>query len=107
MSAAPLDNACWTVTNGTAGMENQALGLAERLGLPIVAKRVRLTWPWNKLAPLHLGAPFSRLAMGSDPVGPPWPQLAIGVGRESIRILLESHDLKPWREKNVVRGKVG
>src|SRR5947207_281328 len=29
------------------------------------------------------------------------------VGRESIRILLESHDLKPWREKNVVRGKVG
>jgi putative transposase len=26
------------------------------------------------------------------------------VGRETIRILLESHDLKPWREKNVVRG---
>src|ERR1017187_5152530 len=29
------------------------------------------------------------------------------VGRETIRILLESHDLKPWREKNVVRGRVG
>jgi len=26
------------------------------------------------------------------------------VGRETIRMLLESHDLKPWREKNVVRG---
>src|SRR6202140_269548 len=26
------------------------------------------------------------------------------VGRETIRILLESHDLKPWREKNVVCG---
>jgi putative transposase len=25
------------------------------------------------------------------------------VGRESIRILLLHHDLKPWREKNVVR----
>ena len=25
-------------------------------------------------------------------------------GRETIRVLLESHDLKPWREKNVVRG---
>lgn len=24
------------------------------------------------------------------------------VGRETIRVLLESHDLKPWREKNVV-----
>ena len=26
------------------------------------------------------------------------------VSRETIRILLLSHDLKPWREKNVVRG---
>jgi len=26
------------------------------------------------------------------------------VGRETVRILLQSHDLKPWREKNVVRG---
>ena len=29
------------------------------------------------------------------------------VGREAIRILLESHDLKPWREKNVVRRRTG
>jgi putative transposase len=28
------------------------------------------------------------------------------VGRESIRILLVSHDLKPWREKNVVYCRV-
>jgi putative transposase len=27
------------------------------------------------------------------------------VGRETIRILLQHHDLKPWREKNVVRGR--
>jgi putative transposase len=27
------------------------------------------------------------------------------VGRETIRVLLESHDLKPWREKNVVRSR--
>jgi transposase len=26
------------------------------------------------------------------------------VGRETIRVLLQSHDLKPWREKTVVRG---
>jgi transposase len=25
------------------------------------------------------------------------------IGREAIRMLLQSHDLKPWREKNVVR----
>jgi putative transposase len=32
-------------------------------------------------------------------------QLVPRVGRETIRILLLSHDLKPWREKNVVRGR--
>ena len=26
------------------------------------------------------------------------------VSRETIRLLLQNHDLKPWREKNVVRG---
>src|SRR2546428_3912620 len=29
------------------------------------------------------------------------------VGRETIRVLLESHDLKPGRGKNVVRGGMG
>ncbi len=27
------------------------------------------------------------------------------IGREAVRILLLHHDLKPWREKNVVRGR--
>lgn len=32
-------------------------------------------------------------------------KLVPSVGRETIRVLLQSHDLKPWREKNVVRGR--
>jgi hypothetical protein len=32
-------------------------------------------------------------------------RLAPRVGRETIRVLLLHHDLKPWREKNVVRGR--
>jgi hypothetical protein len=32
-------------------------------------------------------------------------RLAPRVGRETIRILLLDHDLKPWREKNVVCGQ--
>ena len=31
-------------------------------------------------------------------------KLVARVGRETIRVLLQSHDLKPWRGKNVVRG---
>ncbi len=34
-------------------------------------------------------------------------KLVARVGRETIRLLLLHHDLKPWREKNVVRGGVG
>ena len=34
-------------------------------------------------------------------------KLARRVGRETIRILLQSHELKPWREKNVVCGGTG
>ena len=34
-------------------------------------------------------------------------KLVPNVGRETIRVLLQSHELKPWREKNVVRGGVG
>ena len=34
-------------------------------------------------------------------------KLVPDVGRETIRILLKSHDLKPWREKNVVCGGTG
>jgi len=29
------------------------------------------------------------------------------VSPATVHILLQSHDLKPWREKNVVRGEVG
>ena len=31
-------------------------------------------------------------------------QVVARVGRETIRKLLKTHDLKPWRKKNVVRG---
>jgi transposase len=34
-------------------------------------------------------------------------KLAPKVGRETIRLLLLDHDLKPWREKNVVRAGTG
>ena len=32
--------------------------------------------------------------------------LVTKVGRETIRVLLQNHDLQPWREKNVVRSRV-
>ena len=34
-------------------------------------------------------------------------KLAPKVGRETIRVLPQSHELKPWRENNVVRSRIG
>lgn len=34
-------------------------------------------------------------------------KLAPHVGRETSRVLLQSHELKPWREKKLVRGRTG
>jgi uncharacterized protein len=75
---------CWVVTDGTAGMENQALGLAERLGLPVTIKRVGLRWPWNILASHLPVSPFGLVSPDSDRLVSPWPDLAIGCGRQSI-----------------------
>ncbi|WP_207462556.1 mitochondrial fission ELM1 family protein [Azospirillum sp. SYSU D00513] len=75
---------CWVVTDGKAGMENQCLGLAEALGLTPVVKRVRLRAPWRQLSPfLRVGNRFAAGPAG-DPIAPPWPDLLIGCGRQSI-----------------------
>lgn len=74
----------WVITEGAAGMENQARGLAERLSLPISIKRVRLEAPWRWFAPRSLGTPFGHATPESSPLSSPWPRLVIGCGRQSI-----------------------
>ena len=73
---------CWVVTDGTPGMENQCLGLAEAMGLQPEIKRVALRAPWRQLSPyLRMGL---RHATIGDTIAPPWPDIAISSGRQSI-----------------------
>ncbi|MEE8271119.1 MAG: mitochondrial fission ELM1 family protein [Alphaproteobacteria bacterium] len=75
---------CWVITDGTPGMENQCLGLAESLDVEPVVKRVALRSPWRQLTPyLRIGL---RHAVGptGDSIMPPWPDLVIASGRRSI-----------------------
>lgn len=73
----PEGTTCWVVTNGMAGFEMQAVGVAEALGLTPVLKRVRPVAPYKWLAPWGPAAP--------DPaIAPPWPDLVIASGRQSI-----------------------
>ncbi len=79
---------CWVVTDGKAGTENQCLGLAEAMGLPIVVKRLapRAPWRWpaGSLWTLPWGRLPLRLFQGEAPLAPPWPRLLIASGRPSV-----------------------
>jgi mitochondrial fission protein ELM1 len=82
ITAAPGN--CWVLTDGTAGMENQCLGLAERLGMATHVFRLAVPAPWRWAAPHSFGSPFRHLIQGNEVPRPPWPRVAIGCGRQSI-----------------------
>jgi uncharacterized protein len=75
---------CWCLTDGRPGMENQAVGLAEAMGLSPVVKRVFLKPLWRALSP-HITA-FKRYAISKkgDQLEAPWPDILIATGRPSI-----------------------
>lgn len=87
----------WTVTDGRAGIENQALGLAEAIGrrtpVRLVSKRVELRTPWSWMAPEFVPAPRQALTIESDLIEAPWPDILIGCGRASIPFSL---GVKQW-----------
>lgn len=70
------------VTDGKSGMESQCLGLAEALGLEPVSFRISLREPWRALAP-HLRYGLAK-AFVNNPLSPPWPDLLIATGRQSV-----------------------
>jgi uncharacterized protein len=83
-----VENVTWAITDGRAGMANQARGLAEALGLPVIAKTVHPRAPWTILPVAHWPFPFASLAPSSDRLEPPWPRVVIGCGWRSIPYVL-------------------
>ena len=80
----PAVNDCWVVTPGHAGMENQAIALAEAVGLPYDVKRVQPRAPWTWLPPGWWPWPLSALDEDSDSIEAPWPKLLISCGRRAV-----------------------
>jgi mitochondrial fission protein ELM1 len=80
---------CWVITDGSAGMENQAWGLAEKLGFEVVLKRIFLKKPWLYLSPyFRLFKKYSFYYQdntnSSTLLSPSWPDLVVACGRKSI-----------------------
>jgi mitochondrial fission protein ELM1 len=76
----------WVLADPRPGTANQALGIAERLGVPFRVVPLgwgalaRVPWPWPTLAGLDAAA-RARLV-------PPWPRLTISAGRRSAPVAL-------------------
>jgi uncharacterized protein len=74
----------WVISDGAAGNERQALALASALGVRARVLGLPLRAPWAWVAPRLL--PGGRLALAPldrVPFAPPWPDLAIGCGRNA------------------------
>lgn len=74
----------WVVTDGVIGMENQCVGLVERIGMAFAVKRIAVEKPWRWVPPLLIPRPLSRLAPRGDQLSPPWPDLLVASGRKSV-----------------------
>lgn len=83
-------NAIWVLADPRAGTAAQALGIAERLGMPFRTvplewgRLARLPWPW----PTRLGlTSAARMALAPEP-GSPGPGLVLSAGRRSAPVAL-------------------
>lgn len=84
MNPAPV----WILHDGKVGLRNQALGLAEAVGLPVAEKCLAIRYPWKMLPPaLWLNA-LAAPGPEGDILEPPWPVLAIGAGGRAAAPIL-------------------
>jgi len=68
-------SSCWVLTEGLIGLRNQAIGLAQALGLDYVLKEVK--------KPKGL---WQLLPFGKHDFIPPWPDVLISCGRQSAPV---------------------
>jgi mitochondrial fission protein ELM1 len=76
----------WVITDGKIGMEKQCLAIAAALNVSPVVKRLSIRAPWRWLPPQLWFAPLRAMAKerGVRSLAPPWPDLIIATGRQSV-----------------------
>ena len=73
---------CWVVTEGYVGLENQALGVAEALGLATTMRTVAARQPWRSLPPrLWINRVGLRALEGN--IAAPWPDVIVSCGGQA------------------------
>jgi len=78
----------WAITDGKAGMINQARGLANAIareaGGTVVEKIVVPQAPWSMLPAGFWPPGISGIGAGSDDIAAPWPEIVVSCGRHAI-----------------------
>src|SRR3546814_1079735 len=97
----PVAWSCWGVTDGRAGMEIQCLVLAEALGLEPQVKRVSVGKPWRWLPAGLIRQPLNTLGPKGDRLAPPWPDLWIASGRQTVPLTRDLRHLSGGRSFTV------
>jgi mitochondrial fission protein ELM1 len=80
-AALPL---AWVLHDGKAGMRSQALGLAEATGFQLTEITLDIRPPWSVLPPQLWVLPGYALSGCKAQFVPPWPDLVIGCGRNTV-----------------------
>jgi mitochondrial fission protein ELM1 len=95
------DPVCWVLTEGHIGMENQALGVAEAMGLTPVVKQLHPRWPWSWLPPGLWPTPLRAPGAKGDPLAPPWPDLLITCGKRATAPAIKIRQISGGRTYTV------
>ena len=84
LSPAFRPSRAWVITDGKTGMDVQARGVADALGLSYEMKHVTPRGIWAIAAPWGPVAPSEKFGTPGSQFAPPWPAIAIATGRASI-----------------------
>jgi mitochondrial fission protein ELM1 len=75
----------WTLAEGIAGLQAQALGLAEAAGLAVEPRLLRARGLWRHVPPAWWPAPLAAIA--PETLAPDLPELIIGCGGKAAAVL--------------------
>jgi len=76
----------WVLLGSRVGDNNQLLALAEALGLPFETRTLSYRRRWIRWLRLFPDRPFLLDRRSRRTLGPPWPDLVIGIGRRSVAV---------------------
>jgi mitochondrial fission protein ELM1 len=83
-----MNDPVWILHDGKSGLRNQALGVAEAVGLPFSEKTLAIRYPWRALPPAWWLGALHAPGPGGDRLEPPWPRLVIGAGGRAAAPML-------------------